>query len=99
MARGVDGADGFTTLRAALGLTERRRPGRHACGSPTTTIDGVVDYLHRNFVGLRTEDALYRFFGRNAFGAPVGMSVHHFGDDVDAEQAGAAWTEWIARVY
>ena len=52
----------------------------------------------RQFLGIRTDEALYRFFGRNAFGGPVGMSVHHFGD-VDAEKAGAGWTEWIARVY
>jgi hypothetical protein len=29
----------------------------------------------------------------------VGMSIHHFGDGVDAEAAGAAWTAWLERVY
>jgi hypothetical protein len=60
---------------------------------------GVIDYLKPNFAGVRTGDALYRFFGRNAFGGPVGMSIHHFADGVDPEATGAAWTTWMERVY
>ena len=62
-------------------------------------VEGVVDYATANFLGVRSGDALYRFFGRNAFGGPVGMSIHHFGDGVDAEAAGAEWTRWLAGVY
>jgi hypothetical protein len=57
---------------------------------------GVVDYLRPHFLGIRTDDALYRFFGRNAFGGPVGMSVHAFGDGVEDE---ASWRAWLEKVY
>ena len=60
--------------------------------------DGVVDYANDKFLGVRTDDALYRFFGRNAWGGPVGMSVHHFGD-VDADAAGRSWSDWLKSVY
>ena len=39
-------------------------------------LDGVVDYVRPNFVGIRTADALYCFFGRNAFGGPVALTIH-----------------------
>jgi hypothetical protein len=60
--------------------------------------DGVVDYATDKFLGVRTGDALYRFFGRNAFGGPVGMSIHHFGD-VDVDAASRDWSEWLEGVY
>jgi hypothetical protein len=40
---------------------------------------GVVDYRTATFLGVRTEDALYRFFGRDAWGWPVGATWHGFG--------------------
>jgi hypothetical protein len=46
-------------------------------------------------VGIRTTDALYCFFGRNAFGRPVGMSIHSFADDVDAEVTKQDWQRWL----
>jgi uncharacterized protein YndB with AHSA1/START domain len=90
--------DAFTTLQAALGVPEDAGVGDsvrldHADG------DGVIDYRTEHFLGVRTDDALYRFFGRSAWGGPVGMSIHHFGADVDAERVGAGWTEWIAEAY
>ena len=63
------------------------------------TLDGVVDYVQPNFVGIRTGDALYRFYGRNAFGMPVGMAVHAFGEGVDKGEAQAAWQAWLDGLY
>jgi hypothetical protein len=28
-------------------------------------------------------------------GGPVGVSIHHFGENVDAEKLGAGWTDWM----
>ena len=58
-------------------------------------VDAVIDYATDNFLGVRTDDGLYRFFGRNAFGAPVGMSIHLFADDVDADQVTEQWQAWL----
>jgi hypothetical protein len=50
------------------------------------------------FVGLRTDDTLIRFFGRNAFGGPVGITVHHFGD-ADVAELQRDWREWLEARY
>jgi hypothetical protein len=90
--------DAFDTLQAALGVPNGASPGE-SVRLAHDDVDGVIDYRTDKFLGIRSDDALYRFFGRNAFGGPVGMSIHHFGDGVDAEEVGAAWTGWLAKVY
>jgi hypothetical protein len=92
--------DGFTRLREALGV------GTAGQGSRVDVeLDGVgrlagdVDFSNEHFLGLRTADALYRFFGRNAFGAPVGMTVHDFSGTGDSEAAAKAWGGFLERVY
>ena len=98
---GIDGPeasatpDGFEQLKQALGVSSEGQRVQLPNGGG----EGVVDYLRGNFAGVRSDDALYRFFGRNAFGGPVGMSIHHFGDDVDADAAMRAWSDWLAGVY
>ncbi|MDD0856683.1 hypothetical protein NHF46_00540 [Arthrobacter alpinus] len=72
-------------------------PQHHHCG--VGMVDAVVDYLDPNFVGLRTEDAMYRFFDRNAFGAVMGMTIHLFADGADADTAGDAWGAWFNGLY
>jgi hypothetical protein len=90
--------DAFETLATALGVPDGATAGDRV-RLAHDDVDGVIDFRSDKFLGIRTDEALYRFFGRNAFGGPVGMSIHHFGDDVDAEVVGAAWTDWLARVY
>jgi hypothetical protein len=58
-------------------------------------LDAVIDYRQPNFLGARTSDGLYCFFGRNAFGAPVGMSIHHFGENLDAYAITERWQNWL----
>ena len=61
--------------------------------------DGVVDYVTPQFIGIRTADGLYRFFGRNAWGMPVGMTLHLFAGDVDREATERAWQAWLDGTY
>ncbi|WP_328616166.1 SRPBCC domain-containing protein [Amycolatopsis sp. NBC_00355] len=81
--------DGFTTLKKALGA-----PG--AVGDRIVVLgeEGVVDYATPNFLGVRTADTLYRFYGRNAFGWPIGVGRHYFGDADDRD-----WAAWLAEVF
>jgi hypothetical protein len=94
-------ADGFRTLRRELGIADTARQGDtlRVALPGLEPRDAVVDYLDPDFVGLRTEDALYRFFGRNAFGAPVGVALHLFGDDVDTEKTLHTWQSWLDGLY
>ena len=66
-----------------------------------TPIDGVVDYVSEDFLGVRSADALYRFiYGYN--GAVV-LGHHLFGAPgqpaPDAKDAEQAWQAWLAGVF
>ncbi|MGI8716013.1 MAG: SRPBCC domain-containing protein [Solirubrobacteraceae bacterium] len=88
--------DGFRRLRHALGLGDRLSAGDQVRLTPDglEPIEGVVDYLRPNFMGIRTADALYCLFGRNAFGAPVALTIHAF-DGRDPEQAERDWQQFL----
>ena len=92
--------DGFVLLKKALGV-EGAEPG----SAVEVELDGVgrlsgeVDFANENFLGLRTADTLYRFFGRNAFGATVGMTVHDFSGGGDSESTAKAWGGFLGKVY
>jgi hypothetical protein len=91
--------DGFDVLQRALGLADDAGEGDRVRVEGVEPLDGVLDYRRPYFVGIRTDDALYRFFGRNAFGMPVGMAIHAFGDGVDPEAAKQAWQRWLDALY
>ena len=88
-------------LRAALGIADGRGVGDavHAELDGAGSLDGVIDYLTPEFIGIRSDDGLWRFFGRNHFGSVVGMSAHLFRDDVDAAASEAALKAWLDGVY
>lgn len=89
--------DGFRRLQQALGLAAHLGEGDSVRLTPQDLepIDGVLDYRRPNFLGIRTADALYRFFGRNAFGAPVAMSIHMFADGIEPEKTKQSWQRWL----
>ncbi|MDQ0680115.1 hypothetical protein QFZ30_003497 [Arthrobacter pascens] len=60
---------------------------------------GEVDFSNEHFLGLRTSNALYRFFGRNSFGAPVGITVHDFSGSGDPDATAKAWGGFLGKVY
>jgi hypothetical protein len=93
--------DAMDGLRAALGLSAGAGAGDavHASLGGAGTLDGVIDYSKPEFLGVRTADGLYRFFGRNHYGGVVGMSAHLFVDGVDAAASEAALKTWLDGVY
>jgi uncharacterized protein YndB with AHSA1/START domain len=95
------GADAMDTLRAALGIADDAAVGDavHAELGGAGGLDGVIDYLTPEFIGIRDADGLWRFFGRNHYGSVVGMSAHLFRDDVDAQQSEAVLKAWLDSVY
>ncbi|MCJ0902490.1 SRPBCC domain-containing protein [Rhodococcus sp. ARC_M6] len=93
--------EAMTALRSALGIDATT-----AIGDTVTfdvpgigSVSAVVDYLNDWFIGLRTDDALLRFYGRNAFGGNVDAAHHLFADDADGEAANDAWKMWLDSVY
>jgi hypothetical protein len=71
----------------------------HASLGDAGTLEGVIDYSTPEFLGVRTADGLYRFFGRNYYNGVVGMSAHLFVDGVDAASREAALKAWLDGVY
>jgi hypothetical protein len=95
------GPDAMDRLRAALGLSPGESAGApvHASLGEAGTLDGVVDYSSPEFLGVRTDKGLYRFFGRNHYGGVVGMSAHLFADGIDAAAQETALKAWLEGVY
>src|SRR5215203_1873774 len=93
--------DAMDTLRAALGASPDAGVGDevHASLGDAGTLDGVIDYSTPVFLGIRTAEGLYRFFGRNHYGSVVGMSAHLFVDGVDAAEREAALKAWLDDVF
>ncbi|MGV9870810.1 SRPBCC family protein [Rhodococcus koreensis] len=91
----------MTTLRGALGLSDTSTAGDTVTVDVPGfgTVDGVVDYLTPHFIGIRTADALYRFYGRNAFGGTVDAAHHLFAAGADQEKSQDAWTSWLDDVF
>jgi hypothetical protein len=61
--------------------------------------EGVLDYANQHFLGIRTGDALYRVFGREAWGYGTAVSAHLFADDADEQRTTEAWSAYLAKVF
>ncbi|MFE7774923.1 SRPBCC domain-containing protein [Streptomyces sp. NPDC057445] len=94
-------ADALDVVSRGLGLPDDATEGATVrIDLPGTgTADAVVDYRNRYFVGLRTGDAMYRLFGRNHFGAPVGVSVHDFAPGADPAKTESAWRTRLEALF
>ncbi|MCQ4207304.1 MULTISPECIES: SRPBCC family protein [Streptomyces] len=95
------GPEALTAVGRALGLPGDAEEGARVRvqGPGGTTLDAVLDYRTDHFIGLRTDHALYRIFGRGRWGAPVGISVHDFEPDADAERNETEWSGWLDSVF
>jgi hypothetical protein len=79
----------FSSLRRALGVAESVAVGDSVRSSQ---VEGVVDYVTDTFFGVRGPSGLYRFYGRDRWGWPVGVGVHEFSG------APASWDVWLSEV-
>lgn len=92
---------GFAMLRRALGLSEELAPGDpvRLKVPGVEPIEGVVDYTTTAFLGVRSTDALYRFFGRDRWAWPVAVALHLFDDGADGAGTERAWTAWLDDLF
>jgi uncharacterized protein YndB with AHSA1/START domain len=90
----------WATLRGVLGLTGAGAEGDSVRFVPAglEEIEGVVDFLSPESLGVRAEDALYRFV-RGFFQPAVIVEHHLFAADVDQEKVGRAWKAWLDEVF
>ena len=85
-------------LQEGLGLQQTPKVGDQVHLTPENLppIDGVVDYVRGDFLGVRTDDAMYRFIRGYAGGAVLGH--HLFAEGVDREATERAWQDWLTKV-
>jgi len=86
----------WAAMAADLGLPADVAVGDRVVLTPTglPPIDGVVDHVAPDAVGVRSEDGLYRFF-RGYFASGVG---HHLFGTSDEATATTAWSTWLTTV-
>jgi hypothetical protein len=92
------GPEALDSVKRALGISREGETVRLDLPG-LDPVDAVVDYLNPYFVGLRTPDALYRIFGRNAFGGTVDAAHHLFGEHADKDKTEQAWHAWLDGVF
>jgi uncharacterized protein YndB with AHSA1/START domain len=88
----------FDRVPAALGLSAEPTVGDRVRVNPQglPAIEGVVDFVNPDAIGVRTIDALYRFIG--GFFGPMIVTHHLFAEDVDHKKTEQAWRAWLARL-
>lgn len=92
---------GFSAMRKAMGVPEEVAVGDQVRLTPAglEPIEGVVDYATPAFLGVRSADALYRFYGRDVWGWPVGVAHHLFADGADRLVSEQDWSRWLDGVF
>ncbi|HEV7933646.1 MAG TPA: SRPBCC domain-containing protein [Actinomadura sp.] len=97
----VSAQRGFAVVRRALGVADDVAGGDPVRLRPAglEPIDGVVDYATHAFLGIRTADALYRVYGRDAWGWPVSVARHLFPDGTAQVASEPAWGSWLDGVF
>ncbi|MGH6655776.1 MAG: SRPBCC family protein [Actinocrinis sp.] len=90
-------------VHAALGLTAPVALDQrvHLTPAGLPAMDGVVDYVSEDFLGVRTADGLYRFiYGYNgAFVLGHHLFAEPGGQPIDEKDANQAWQAWLGTVF
>jgi uncharacterized protein YndB with AHSA1/START domain len=94
---GTDWARDRAVLCRALGLPRSAKIGDRArfATDDLGRVDGVLYFANANTIGVRTEDALYRFL--RGFGGPAVAGHHLFAEDADADHAQRTWQAWLSQ--
>jgi uncharacterized protein YndB with AHSA1/START domain len=94
----ADRAEMWAAVHRGLGLPGAPAVGDRVRLTPAgpAPIDGVVDYATEDFLGVRSGDALYRFFPRMA--GALAVEHHLFAAGVDQGAQERVWQTWLAGI-
>jgi uncharacterized protein YndB with AHSA1/START domain len=92
--------DAWAVLWSGLGLDGSVAVGDRVRLTPEgfAPLEGVVDYLGPEFLGVRTTDGLYRFHGLARLGCPIAVG-HHVFAEVDEAGLERDWTGWLHGLF
>jgi uncharacterized protein YndB with AHSA1/START domain len=87
----------WAALRGSLGLGDQPAVGDpvRATAPGVAGLDGEIDFVNAQALGIRSADGLYRFI-QGIMGSFV--LSHHLFSDADEKQAGQAWKTWLAGI-
>ena len=96
-----DRDEAWARYHRALGLSGAPSLGDRVRVTPDNLpeLDGVVDWASRDFLGVRTDDGIYRFMHIAPFDGVTGVGHHVFVDGVDQQEAERAWASWLEKVF
>lgn len=96
----VDKAAAWARYREAFGLEHDVAEGDAVVLSPEglPRIEGVVDARTSSFLGVRSDDAMYRFMHVD-WNATVGLGHHLFADGLDPGEKENAWRSWLQGIF
>jgi uncharacterized protein YndB with AHSA1/START domain len=91
-----DREQAWARIRSGLGLPSAIADGDQVRLTPDglPTMEGVVDYVSPETLGVRTSEGLYRFI--YGLGGTVVLG-HHIYADVDQQATERAWQTWLER--
>ncbi len=94
--------EAWAVLHDALGLAKRPQVGDevHLTPDGLPAIDGVVDLATREFLGVRSAGALYRFGAEGSgVAAGCGVSAYHYSYDPAEHVDAQRWQEWLSALF
>jgi uncharacterized protein YndB with AHSA1/START domain len=89
----------WETLHRGLGLEGPVRVGDRVRLTPAglPEMEGVIDCLSPSFLGVRTEDGLYRFI--HGYEGTVVLGHHIFAEGANGPDPEKAWQSWLAGLF
>jgi uncharacterized protein YndB with AHSA1/START domain len=91
----------WAKIKAALGLGDEVSAGdpAHITEPDGALVHGVVDAVSMpHFLGVRADDALYRFIHGGADRGDAIVIGHHLFRDFDPDEADRAWQDWLNQL-
>jgi uncharacterized protein YndB with AHSA1/START domain len=90
----------WAAYRTALGLERDVTVGDRVSLTPAglDPIEGVVDVRTPSFLGVRSDDAMYRFM-HITWSASVGLGHHLFDPGLEQSAIERAWRSWLEGVF
>jgi uncharacterized protein YndB with AHSA1/START domain len=94
----VDRNRAWDVLKRELGISGEPKLGQriHVDVDGIAPLDGEVDEVSRDTIGVRTRDGIYRFI--HGLGGTISLG-HHIFSKVDPAVTARAWQGWLDRAY
>ena len=94
-----DREEAISAFRRGLGLPDDVAKGDRVSLTPEgiDPIDGEVDHLSPHFIGILSDDAIYRFI--HGFTGETLVGHHIFAPGANQEHLESEWGAWLAHVF